>query len=128
MSKKIAHITQAKHNEQVARDLIAPQLSHFDWSVVAIFYSSVHYVEASWAEWGIHSRDHDERKASLEKQHRRDYNLKLNCKILQDQGWIARYLSNDHQNERDAQHFFDEEAISKLFKRLEVIKHCLNIV
>ena len=44
MSEKIAHITQAKHNEQVARDMIAPPLTHRDWSVVAIFYSSVHYL------------------------------------------------------------------------------------
>ena len=128
MSKKIAHITQAKHNEQVARDLIAPQLSHFDWSVVAIFYSSVHYVEASWAEFGIHSCNHSERRASIEKNHRRDIDLRLNCKILQDQGWIARYLSEDPQNEEFAQHFFDEEAIVKLFERLEIIKHSLRIV
>lgn len=127
MSKKIAHITQAKHNEQVARDLIVPPLSHNDWSVVAIFYSSVHYVEASWAEWGKHSRDHRERRATLDQDHRRDTDLRLNCKILQEQGWIARYLSEDPHNEDFAQNFFNDEAIAKLFDRLEIIKHCLRI-
>ncbi len=128
MSKKIAHIKQAKHNEQVAWDLLAPQLRHFDWSVVAIFYSSVHYVESSWAEVGIHSRDHDERKALLEKHHYKDYELKLNCKILQGQGWIARYLSDDRQNEEEAQNFFNDESITKLFERLEIIKNRLSVV
>lgn len=127
MSKKIAHITQAKHNEQVAWDLCLPTLRHFDWSVVAIFYSSVHYVEASWAEVGIHSHNHDERKMRLDKEYRRDHDLRLNCKILQKQGWIARYLSEDSQNEDFAQNFFDDAAIVKLFERLEIIKHCLRI-
>lgn len=46
MADYIDHLHQAEHNENFARSLINGNSEFYDWSITAIFYSAVHYVEA----------------------------------------------------------------------------------
>jgi len=44
MAVDIVHLTQAKHNEDVAKKLVR-ELTYHDWGITAAFYAAVHYFE-----------------------------------------------------------------------------------
>ena len=46
MSDREAHVLQARHNEELAKEFIRQGYRFKDWSIVAAFYAAVHYFEA----------------------------------------------------------------------------------
>lgn len=44
MANYRVHLSQAKHNEDVARKLVNEPPNH-DWGITAAFYSAIHYLE-----------------------------------------------------------------------------------
>ena len=46
MSARQSHILQARHNEELAKELVRMGYHYKDWSIVAAFYAAVHYFEA----------------------------------------------------------------------------------
>ena len=47
MSSLQAHLQQARHNESLARQLLA-SLEYKDWITTVTFYAAIHYVEAAF--------------------------------------------------------------------------------
>ena len=44
MADYIVHLSQAKHNEEVANRLVQEPPYH-DWGITAVFYAAIHYLE-----------------------------------------------------------------------------------
>lgn len=53
------HLTQAKHNEEFYGSIDAT--AHSDWCVTALFYATLHYVEAFLVKKKLTAIRHDER-------------------------------------------------------------------
>ena len=59
MADLVAHIQQARHNEDCASFLLANNQGARDWAITAAFYSAVHLVEACFSTVGtIGHSDH----------------------------------------------------------------------
>jgi len=58
MPTKEEHINKAEHNEKFANTLFNPNSEYFDWLTTALFYSSLHYIDAYLATKGIHPSSH----------------------------------------------------------------------
>ena len=46
VSGRQTHILQARHNEELAKELVSDGYRFKDWSIVAAFYAAMHYFEA----------------------------------------------------------------------------------
>ena len=60
MTDPAKHAQQAERNEQFFIRSLSPS-SFFDWSVTALFYSALHYVDAYLARLNIHPSSHKDR-------------------------------------------------------------------
>lgn len=83
------HITKAEHNKQVAEHIVSTFSSALDWSVIAYFYSALHYVDAFLKHNRAEPTSHANRGELLRRfgrQIREDYRL------IQDEGYQARYI------------------------------------
>lgn len=54
------HLRAAQQNEELARTLLAQNLSS-SWAIVLAFYSALHWVDGFLAASGIHPQSHDQR-------------------------------------------------------------------
>lgn len=91
-----AHIARAEENERFYKLTLTlgPQ-SYLHWSVAALFYSALHYVEACLHEQrtsanprGINSEDHAARSLAIRRNFPRIYQ---DYRTLQDRSEDARY-------------------------------------
>jgi len=90
MGTAAQHLKKAEHN---VRFLLTISDDYADWLATAAFYAAVHYLEAMFAEQGIHSRDHEGRKAFV----RRNYpSLKKAYNALYNAALDSRYESEEH--------------------------------
>ena len=55
---RLRHINKALHNEQYFGSFDIDNTKFPDWVVVGIFYATLHYYEAYFANFNKHSRDH----------------------------------------------------------------------
>lgn len=65
---KEKHIEKYKHNKEFIDKGIKNTDDFLDWYVVAIFYCSVHLMEAFLSQKNIHSENHGDRKDFLRKE------------------------------------------------------------
>jgi hypothetical protein len=88
---KEEHVTKAAANEQLALSLNHDTQAKIDWTLVILFYSGVHYVEAYLAKFlNAHLRSHTTRDSYLG----RESNLKKIYSAYQHlkyYGYNARY-------------------------------------
>lgn len=89
MPSRDEHLAKAKHNEQAASAL-SPE--YRDWSVVAIFYAGLHYIEMQLAVEGSHPTSHDKRDPIIAKHHLLQ-NIWYSYKNLNVLSRNARYYS-----------------------------------
>jgi hypothetical protein len=66
LSSKDEHLDKARHNEQAAA---AFPSAYRDWSVVAIFYSALHYIEIQLSIEGTNPTSHEKRDPIIAKHH-----------------------------------------------------------
>lgn len=125
MSSVVCHLKQARHNEQLAKKLIGSVYK--DWVVIALFYAAVHYLEASWANQGWHSDNHDERDDYIKRSYRREIVLRTFYKSLFQNAWLARYLDSDLNNLSIAHEYFNEDDIKTFVDQLNTIKKTLKV-
>jgi hypothetical protein len=59
------HRRQAHHNEEFARFLGGPASKWKAWTMVAVFYAALHYIQAFLVEQGHRPEEHSERNALL---------------------------------------------------------------
>ncbi len=59
------HLTLADSNERFAESIAALPTRFPDWEIIALFYSTLHYVDAFLSTQGVHPRNHDNRIASI---------------------------------------------------------------
>lgn len=48
MASKTIHVSQARHNQKLAKRLLTSE--YYDWACTSAFYSALHYVEAKFFE------------------------------------------------------------------------------
>lgn len=98
MATREAHIDQAKHNRNFAKQLLQVAPEFRDWAVIAAFYAAVHYVEACFYEVPAikHSdhraNPHNFRKVELAKCSSKE--LYLHYNLLFEAAHKARYLQS----------------------------------
>ncbi|HJQ96803.1 MAG TPA: hypothetical protein VJ826_00745 [Candidatus Polarisedimenticolaceae bacterium] len=59
------HVEKASRNEAFARWLLSQDVDHYDWVLVAGFYSAVHFVESALLAKKAPSHDHATRDGSI---------------------------------------------------------------
>ena len=98
MPSKDSHVAQAEHNGQFWEHLDVARTNYLDWVVVGMFYEAVHWIEASLATKGLHSRNHRERAARMATVHelRNDPNLVRDYGMLRTDSESARYRNYIH--------------------------------
>jgi len=124
MGNKVAHLAQAKHNEDFASNQNRPDYN--DWVTTALFYAAIHYLEAYWAP-SLHSTDHKERNENIRNRFRSNALLKSSYKTLEKNCWLARYLNADMSSNDPAQEYFTEDDIQLFIKTLNNLKAQLRI-
>jgi uncharacterized protein (UPF0332 family) len=88
MPSKGQHLSQAIHNRNFYDALTDP--GYLDWSVNALFYSALHYVDAYLDTKGYDPNNHDKRLTLVASEH----NLKKICfdyLTLKDESEAGRY-------------------------------------
>lgn len=117
MPDLVAHIQQAKHNEQCARMILKTDERYRDWVITSAFYTAVHLTEACF------STRHDIMcPPDLEKHTFRSQTIQREAKSafpiyrdLRDACWNVRYL----QGKQPWSKFYDTDYAQNLLdKRL----------
>lgn len=57
MAKFEEHISQAKHNDEIADLLLNPDCTSYAWVTIISFYAAIQYIEASFAKTDIKHLD-----------------------------------------------------------------------
>jgi len=92
------HIDKAEHNELMARSLIhSDAVDYFDWVVISLFYSALHYVDAYLIRYHAEPRSHEERREFI-RSTRPGWDIEY--RNLKDEGYNARYFVYSIDSER----------------------------
>ena len=94
MPFKDEHLRKAQHNEDFIKYLESSDSSKtkfIDWRVTALFYISIHYIEAFLATHKLHSQTHDNRDEYMEKVGLVDEEFLYSYNRLRDNARLARY-------------------------------------
>ncbi len=139
MASLQAHLRQARHNESLARQLLA-SLEYKDWIITATFYAAIHYVEAAFFQNPkiVHTEIskprnykgsyHDYRTEMILE----NYSFKVwqSFRKLYEQSRIARYLHFPAEREfleKPVQEYFSNSDVKGFFQRdLATIRQSLN--
>ena len=128
MASQTSHLKQAEHNHELANELASQEpIKYIDWVITILFYATVHYFESYWANSGIHSDDHKDRKINIERFFNRDVGIRSKYKTLSNNCWLVRYLNKDVTNSDIAISYFDEKDINDFFNKVHEIKTALKI-
>jgi hypothetical protein len=87
LSSKDQHKEKAEHNKFLRDELDNP---FWDWAVTATFYAAVQCVEAYFATIPLHSKNHEDRDSSIQ----RDAKIRSiygDYRLLKDESRDARY-------------------------------------
>lgn len=86
------HLGKARRNEMFANNLNRQDRTQREWTVIAAFYSAVHYVNAYFAFHNITISDHDSRASQVRKCLRE---IEVPYGKLAGLGYEARYYNPD---------------------------------
>lgn len=106
------HLDQALYNEDFAQALFALKAPHYDWLVIACFYSALHYVYYKLAPDSIQT-SHIKLDALLAKSYDQKSIVWQLYKKLQNRSENCRYypyISTHYRNDRP----FAEDTLKKL--------------
>ena len=124
MAEKQVHIKQAKHNENLCRELVVHPMDYKDWALTTVFYVAIHYAEAALATKGEHIKGgggHGKREV-LCKEHFR--NIVKDLKELRRISEQVRYLILSP--EKVGSDYYEEETVRECIETLENIKYKLS--
>jgi hypothetical protein len=65
MPREDEHLQKATHNERFADSLDLSKRCHLEWAITALFYASIHYIEAYFSRYQVHCQDHNERAREI---------------------------------------------------------------
>jgi hypothetical protein len=65
LPQKNEHLDKSLATEKLARSLDLQEAVNVDWVIIMLFYAALHYIEAYFAQSGMHSRDHKQRDSSI---------------------------------------------------------------
>ena len=95
MASTSDHVGRAENNETFYQSFPLDSTPYLDWAITALFYSSVHYVDAGLHEHrtrrdpsGIHPESHEERTSAVQRNFPRIYRQ---FRYLKDRSEDARY-------------------------------------
>lgn len=122
-----SHLKQAQHNERLAKKLAQEPMEYKDWVITALFYATIHYVEAFWARDGWHSNDHTERDDYIKRRfYGKTAGIRLHYKSLKESCWNVRYLCKDTTRTDCAVDYYSEKDIIGFFNKLKEIEKGLS--
>ncbi|MEO8027780.1 MAG: hypothetical protein ABI823_14955 [Bryobacteraceae bacterium] len=116
MPAKDIHVQKANANEAFAMSLPLDSQVRVDWTLIALFYSAMHYVEAYLAISNTHLRSHTTRDQYVG----RDANLKKIWSQYQDLkffGYNARY---------EAPQFTARDVTTNALPQLAMVKAAIS--
>ena len=117
MPSKDEHLQKARHNEDFFESFDLISTPYLDWVITAIFYTSLHYLDAFLATQGIHPGSHS----------RRDTEVRL---FLGTSSYLDyRALKDDSQDARYRTRRFSAEEVEKGIKpTFQRIKWVLSLL
>lgn len=105
-------LRRAEEDREIARRLLdAADLpaARYRWSVIAAFYSAVHYLNAYLQHaMGMRPRDHTERMQFVRRLHDLQP-LRASYARLQGRGWDARYRDDLQVPSEEARQFVEDD-------------------
>ena len=98
MPQKDEHELQAQHNKAFLNDFEIQRSAYLDWAVTAMFYEAVHWIEAYLGTQGLHSSNHHQRAATMQKvpHLRDDPQLTKDYGTLRTESENAKYFCYTH--------------------------------
>lgn len=130
MASHDEHVTQAVHNETIARYLLDPVCKSVAWVTIITFYAALQYVEAAFANTSIGHVDGIKIEGKSPHKTREDLialdtrlkEIYLDYRELRNASETFRYLKagHDYLNEEDAKMFIDKNLYS-------IKKHLLDV-
>lgn len=122
------HITQAKHNEEIAKFLCFPKVSSVGWVIIISFYAALQYLEAAFYNTTIgHSENHSKSNKSPHLVRQDLIQLDIRTKYIYDDYIELRRASETFRYlKSDISYFKNESAIKLLNTNLKNIKESLS--
>jgi hypothetical protein len=106
------HISKALHNEGFWQHFNVEKSEYLDWTVVGIFYSAMHYIDATFAREGKHLKSHEAADRQVA-EHKDLVNVYSEYRNLKQLRWKASYWST-----RFSKQDIDNDIVPQ-FKRIK---------
>ena len=128
MPRKDEHELQAVHNHEFINTFDIGRSSYLDWVVTAMFYESVHWIEAYLAGQGLHSSNHHQRAATMQQIDalRDDPDLTKDYGTLRTDSENARYWCYRHTSEEVSSEEVSSQLVPRIGRVRTTMKHLLS--